>query len=115
MRACLAVARRRQVGVRTQAKQHFTGVVNIHVVVRHDDVFGPAVAGSSAPCPRGRALVAVRKDFVGLHRVGLLDAHEDEVVEDAFRRQRPAGAGSTISRKFILKMSAEREDAWEFS
>ena len=27
-------------------------------------------------------------DFVGLHRIGLLDAHEDEVVEDAFRRQR---------------------------
>ncbi len=27
-------------------------------------------------------------DFVGLHRVGLPDAHEDEVVEDAFRRQR---------------------------
>jgi hypothetical protein len=23
-------------------------------------------------------------DFVGLHRVGLADAHEDEVVEDAF-------------------------------
>ena len=33
-------------------------------------------------------MVAVRKDFVGLHRVGLADAHEDEVVEDAFRRQR---------------------------
>ena len=32
--------------------------------------------------------MAVRKDFVGLHRVGLLDAHEDEVVEDAFGRQR---------------------------
>ena len=27
-------------------------------------------------------------DFVGLHRVALLDAHEDEVVENAFRRQR---------------------------
>jgi len=27
-------------------------------------------------------------DFVSLHRVGLLDAHEDEVVEHAFRRQR---------------------------
>jgi hypothetical protein len=33
-------------------------------------------------------MVAVRKDFVGLHRVGLADAHEDEVVEDAFGRQR---------------------------
>ena len=33
-------------------------------------------------------MVAVRKDFVGLHRVGLLEAHQDEVVEDAFRRQR---------------------------
>jgi hypothetical protein len=29
--------------------------------------------------------VAVRKDFVGLHRVALLDAHENEVVEDAYR------------------------------
>src|SRR5207302_5171334 len=27
-------------------------------------------------------------DFVGLHRVTLPDAHEDEVVEDAFGRQR---------------------------
>ena len=26
--------------------------------------------------------------LVGLHRVGLADAHEDEVVEDSFRRQR---------------------------
>ena len=26
--------------------------------------------------------------LVGLHRVGLPDAHEDEVVEDAFGRQR---------------------------
>ena len=49
-------------------------------------------------------MVAVRKDFVGLHRVVLADAHEDEVVEDAFRRQRPAVAGFTISGKFILKM-----------
>ena len=32
--------------------------------------------------------MAVRKDLVGLHRVGLADAHEDEVVEDTFRRQR---------------------------
>ena len=32
--------------------------------------------------------MVVRKDFVGLHRVGLADAHEDEVVKDAFRRQR---------------------------
>ena len=27
-------------------------------------------------------------DFVGLHRVGFLDADENEVVEYAFRRQR---------------------------
>jgi hypothetical protein len=27
-------------------------------------------------------------DLVGLYRVGLADAHEDEVVEDSFRRQR---------------------------
>ena len=27
-------------------------------------------------------------DFVGLHRIGLSDAHEDEVVEDSFGRQR---------------------------
>jgi hypothetical protein len=33
-------------------------------------------------------LVAVRKDFVGLHRAGLAEAHKDEVVEDAFGRQR---------------------------
>ncbi len=33
-------------------------------------------------------MVAVRKDFVGLHRVGLADAHKDEVVEDAFGPQR---------------------------
>ena len=32
--------------------------------------------------------MAIRKDFVGLHRLGLADAYEDEVVEDAFRRQR---------------------------
>ena len=36
--------------------------------------------------------MTVRKDFVGLHRVGLADAHEDEVVEDDFGRQRPAVA-----------------------
>ena len=59
------------------------------------------------PSPRGRALVAVRKDFVGLQRVGLADAHEDEVVEDAFGpacRQAGGSAMSTISGKFILKM-----------
>ena len=33
------------------------------------------------------APVAVH-DFVGLHRAALLDAHEAEVVEDAFRRKR---------------------------
>ena len=44
------------------------------------------------------------RTFVGLHRVGLLDAHEHEVVEHAFRRQRPAGAESTISGKFIVKI-----------
>jgi hypothetical protein len=29
---------------------------------------------------------------------------KNEVVKDAFRRQRPAGAGSTFPGKFILKM-----------
>jgi hypothetical protein len=53
--------------------------------------------------------VAVRKDFVGLHRVGLADAHEDEVVEDAFgpvcvRTRTGGSARSAISGKFILKM-----------
>jgi hypothetical protein len=32
-------------------------------------------------------MVAVRSDFGDLHRIGLADAHEDEVVEDAFGRQ----------------------------
>jgi hypothetical protein len=27
-------------------------------------------------------MVAVRQDFGGLHRIGLPDAHEDEVLED---------------------------------
>jgi hypothetical protein len=51
-------------------------------------------------------------DFVGLHRVPLADAHEDEVLEDAFRRQHecPLSPG-----KFILKMgrkSAHRH-SWD--
>jgi len=40
-------------------------------------------------------------DFVGLHRVGLADAHEDEVVEDAFGGQRDVHDLG----KFILKMA----------
>ncbi len=44
-----------RVGVGAEAEADFAGVVNVHVVVHHDDVFGPAVAGSSGPCPSGRA------------------------------------------------------------
>ena len=67
------------ISVCTQAEQHFTCIVNIHVVVHHHDVFG------EHHLPHAPEAV---HDFVGLHRVGLADAHEDEVVEDAFRRQR---------------------------
>ncbi len=68
-----------RVGVGAEAEEDFAGVVHVHVVVHHDDVFGEH---HLAHAPE-----AVH-DFVGLHRVGLADAHEDEVVEDAFRRQR---------------------------
>ena len=39
------------VSVGGEMEQHLAGVVNVHVGVHHHDVFGPAVAGSSAPCP----------------------------------------------------------------
>ena len=52
------------------------------LVVHHHDVFGPARRDHLPHAPE-----AVH-DLVGLHREGLADAHEDEVVEDAFRRQR---------------------------
>src|SRR5437016_6043357 len=43
-------------------------------------------------------------DFVGLHRVGIADAHEDEDVEDAFGRQAlsaavPSGAAMLPHRR----------------
>src|SRR5205823_14754750 len=55
------------------------GVVHVHVVVHHHDVFGEHhLAHAAEPV----------HDFVGLHWVGLADAHEDEVVEGVFGRQR---------------------------
>ena len=68
-----------RIGVGAETEEDFAGVVHVHVVVHHDDVFGEH---HLAHAPE-----AVH-DFVGLHRVGLLDADEDEVVEDAFGRQR---------------------------
>jgi len=67
-----------RVGVGAAAEADFAGAVNIHVGVHHDDVFGEH---HLAHAPE-----AVH-DFVGLHRASLADAHEDEVVEDAFGRQ----------------------------
>ncbi len=68
-----------RVGVGAEAEEDFAGVVHVHVVVHHDDVFG------EHHLPHAPEAV---HDFVGLHRVGLLDAHEDEVVEDALGRER---------------------------
>lgn len=65
--------------VGAEVEEDFTGVVHVHVVVHHHDVFG------EHHLPHAPEAV---HDFVGLHRVGFADAHEDEVVEDAFRRQR---------------------------
>ncbi len=44
-------------------------------------------------------------DFVGLHRVGLLDADEHEVVEHAFR---PAARCPQSRGKFILKIGRKQ-------
>ena len=49
------------------------------VVDRHHEVFGEHHL-AHAP--------GAVHDFVGLHRVVLADAHENEIVEDAFGRQR---------------------------
>ena len=50
------------------------------LVVHHDDVFGEH---HLAHAPE-----AVH-DFIGLHRVGLADAHEDKVLQDQFFICRP--------------------------
>ena len=68
-----------RIGVGREMKQHFAGIVHVHVGVHHYDVF------REHHLPHAPEAV---HDFVGLHRVGLLDADEDEVVEHAFRRQR---------------------------
>jgi hypothetical protein len=65
--------------VGAEAEEDFAGVVHVNVVVPPPRGIWRA---SSGPCPE-----AVH-DFVGLHRVGLADAHEYEVVEDALGRQR---------------------------
>ena len=67
------------VGVGAEAEEDFAGVVHVHVVVHHHDAFG------EHHLPHAPEAV---HDFIGLHRVSLLDAPEDEVVEDVFRRQR---------------------------
>jgi hypothetical protein len=53
--------------------------VHIHVVIHHDDVFG------EHHLPHAPKSV---HDFVGLHRIGLLDADKDQVVENALGGQR---------------------------
>ena len=68
-----------RVGVGAEPEQHFAGVMHVHVVVHHHDVFGEHHL-THAP-------EAVH-DFVRLHRVALFDADEDEVVKNAFRWQR---------------------------
>jgi hypothetical protein len=49
----------RWIGVRAQPKRHFACVMHVAIFVHHDDVFGPAGAGPSAPCPQ------TAHDFVG--------------------------------------------------
>ena len=68
-----------RVGVCEEMEEDFARVVDVHVGIHDDDVF----AKHHLP----HAPEAVH-DFVGLHRVGLLDADKDEVVERAFRWQR---------------------------
>src|SRR2546428_13944371 len=67
------------VGVGAEAEEDFAGVVDVHVGVHHHDVFGEH---HLAHAPE-----AVH-DFVGLHRVALLDAHENQIVKHAFGGQR---------------------------
>ena len=66
------------VGAGAEAEEDFACVVDVYVVVDHDDVFGEHhLAGSPE---------AVH-DFVGLHGIGFLNADKDEVVKDSLCRQ----------------------------
>ena len=68
-----------RVGVGGEMEQHFAGVVHVHVGVHHHDVFG------EHHLPHAPKAV---HDFIGLERIRLLDAHEHQIVEHAFRWQR---------------------------
>src|SRR5206468_4093055 len=67
-----------RVGVGAEAEENFAGVVHVHVVVHHDDIFGEH---HLAHAPEAM------HDFVGLHGITLFDADKDQVVENAFSRQ----------------------------
>ena len=75
----MKVVSRCGIGVRAQPEEDFAGVVHVAVVVHDDDVF--------AEHHLAHAPEAVH-DLEGLLGVLFADADEDEVVENAFGRER---------------------------
>ncbi len=67
------------VGVGAKAKEHFAGVVDVHIVIHDHEVLGEH---HLAHAPK-----AVH-DFVSLHRVGFTNADEDQIVENALGGKR---------------------------
>src|SRR5947208_14894484 len=66
------------VGVRAEPKEHFAGVMDVHVGVDHHDVFGEHHL-SHAP-------EAVHY-FIGLHGITLFDADKHQIVKHTFGGQ----------------------------
>ena len=64
-----------RIGVGTQPKKNVAGIMHVHVMVHHDEVFCEHHLPHSPKAMH---------DLVGLHRIGLFDAYEDKVVKDAF-------------------------------